>query len=94
MQNLSIKTSWHSGKDFIYAISTTKFQDFIEKWEIKDPSLISYRLINQNERLTSEDKPINQNKFPQKQIRISNNLLMIILWFFAAILVGIILDFR
>ena len=79
--NWSIQTSWISWKDFIYAISTKEFQNFINKWEIKDESSTSYSLIN-------------KTKSPRKQIRISNNLFMVIFFFIAVIIVGIILYFR
>ncbi|NET42253.1 hypothetical protein [Okeania sp. SIO2B3] len=79
--NWSIQTSWRSWKDFIYAISTKEFQNFINKWEIKDESSTSY-------------PGINKKKSPRKQIRISNNLFMVIFFFIAVIIVGIILYFR
>ena len=94
ISNWSIQTSWHSWKDFIYAISTKEFQNFIHKWKIKDESSTSYPVVSQNEILTGGDKLISQNKFPRKQIRISNNFFMFIFLFVAAIIVGIILYFR
>ena len=68
-----IQTLWHSGKDFIDATSTTKFQDFIRKWQIKEASFTSYPLIS-------------QNKFIRRPIRISNNLFMVIFFFTAVII--------
>lgn len=89
-----IQTSWHSFKDFIYAISTKEFQDFIDKWDIKDALLISNPVISQNQVLTNGYQLIRHNKILQKPIRISNNLLMVILWVVAIIIAGIILYFR
>ena len=92
--NWLVQTKWQSLKDFIYAISTKEFQDFIQKWEIIEASPTSYPVINQNEILTREYKPIYPKKNPHKQIRISNNLFMVIFFFIAVIIVGIILYFR
>ncbi len=89
-----IWTSWQSFKDFIYAISTKEFQDFIDKWEIKYALPISYPVISQNQVLTTGYQLIRQNKILQKPIRISNNLLMVILWIVAIIIAGIMLYFR
>ncbi len=94
MRNWSIQTSWHSWKGFFYGVSTKEFQDFIHKWEIKDALPISYSVISQNEILTTGYQLIRQNKGLQKPIRISNNLLMVILWIVAIIIAGIILHFR
>lgn len=89
-----IQTSWQSFKNFIYAISTKEFQDFIYKWEIKDASATSYPVISQNEILTIGYKLIILNKTLQKPIRISTNQWLIILFVAATIFTGIILYYR
>ena len=70
--------SWDSLKDFISAMQTTEFPNFIQKWDIKEVPFTSYPLIS-------------KNKFFQMPTRISNDFFMVIFLLIAAIIVWIIL---
>ena len=74
--------SWYSLNDFISALQTIEFRDFIQnfiqKWDIKEAPFTSYSLIR-------------KNKFFQMPTRISNDFFMVIFLLVAAIIVWIIL---
>ncbi|MDE5123772.1 MAG: hypothetical protein O4965_28540 [Trichodesmium sp. St19_bin1] len=74
--------SWYSLNDFISALQTIEFRDFIQnfiqKWDIKEAPFTSYSLIR-------------KNNFFQMPTRISNDFFMVIFLLVAAIIVWIIL---